>query len=83
MWRINISAEKTEAVVFLKKTRLQLPELKIQSAKIDYVPKFRYLGVILDHRLSWKKALPSVEGQGTEALDSHEASIAFASFLIY
>ena len=43
MWRINISAEKTTAVVFSKKTRLQLPELNIRGAKIDYVPRYRYL----------------------------------------
>jgi hypothetical protein len=74
MWRIMVNAEKKKAVVFSKKTTLQLPELKIQNAKINYVPMYRYLGVVLDHRFSWKKHC-------TEILDSHEASNAFASFL--
>ena len=34
---------------------MQFPELIIKNAKIDYVPRVRCLGVILDHRLNWKK----------------------------
>ena len=71
MWPINISAEKTKAVVFSKKSRLQLPELKIQSAKIDY------LGIILDHRLTCKKHCEVL--RGTDVLDSHKSSKTFAS----
>lgn len=38
-WRTNISAEKAKTVVFSKETRLQLPELKLHNATIDYVPR--------------------------------------------
>ena len=52
-WCINISAEKTKAAIFSKKTRLQLPEHRIQNAEIEYIPRIRYLGIVLDHRLNW------------------------------
>ena len=59
-----------------------MTKLKIQSTKIDYVQRYRFLRVILVNRHRWKKkALRSIEGQGNEFLDSHEASTAFASFL--
>ena len=48
---------------------------------MDYVVRFRYLGFILDYRLNWKKALRSIEAQGIEVIDSHEASTAFAPLL--
>ena len=50
-WPININAEKTKAVIFSKKTRLQLPELRLQNSEIEYVSRIRYLGVLLDHKL--------------------------------
>ena len=52
-WSIKISAEKSKAVIFSKKTRLQLPELRLQNADIEYVPRISYLGVVLDHKLNW------------------------------
>ena len=46
----NISAENTKALIFSKETRLQLPESRLQSAEIEYVPSVRFLGPVLDHR---------------------------------
>ena len=51
-WRIKISIEKTKAIVFTRKIRLQLPELRLHHDVIEYVPRYRYLGVILDHILA-------------------------------
>ena len=80
MWRI-ISAEKTKAEVFSKKTRLQLPELKIRSSKIGYVSRYRYLGVILDRRLTWKKHCEALSGKALRSLTAIKASTTFASLL--
>jgi hypothetical protein len=57
-WRININVEKTKAVIFSKRTRLQLPVLELHEEDIEYVPSCPYLGVILDRRMNWK---PHVE----------------------
>jgi len=32
-----------------------MTKLKIQSTKIDFVPRYCYLRVILDNRLRWRK----------------------------
>ena len=34
-WRINISAEKTNAVIFSNITRLQLPKLRLQNTELE------------------------------------------------
>ena len=39
MWHFDISDEKSNTVVFSKRTKLQLPEGKLQNAAIDYVPE--------------------------------------------
>jgi len=67
-WRIKISAEKTKAVIFSKKTRLQLPELRLQNADIEYVPRIRYLGVVLDHKLNWTSHCEVLRGKALRTL---------------
>ena len=68
MWRTQISAEKKKAVVISKKTKLQLPKLKLQNATIYYVPNFRYLGIILDQRLRWRKKCEVLRGKTLRSL---------------
>jgi hypothetical protein len=53
--RININANETKAVVFSKRTRLKLPELRLHGALTEIFPNCRYLGVILNHRMNWSK----------------------------
>ena len=65
LWHINISVENMKAVVFSKKIKLQLPELKLQNATISRVC---YLGVILDHRLNWSKHCKALRGKAMRSL---------------
>ena len=46
-----------KAMTFTRKYKLQVQvrRLKLYSAYMDYTPKCRYLGVILDHRLNWNE----------------------------
>ena len=53
-WRKNINADNKKAVVFTKRNRLQLPVLKLDGNDIEYVPRYLFLGVILDQRMNWK-----------------------------
>ena len=73
-WRININVEKTKAGVFLKKTKLQLPALKLHGDDIDKVLRCPYIRVILDHRMNWR---PDVE-----VLRWAHGIIAFLSLLL-
>ena len=67
-WFINISAEKTKAVIFSKKTRLQFPELRLQNAEVAYGPRIRYLGVVLDHRMNWTPHCEVFRGKALRTL---------------
>ena len=67
-WRIEISAEKTKALIFSKRTWLQLPELRLQNAIIEYVPRIRYLGVVLDHKLNWTSHCEVLRGKALRTL---------------
>ena len=58
-----LKKKKTEVVVFTRKTSLKLPELRLHHDIIDHVPRYRYLGVILDHRLNWKQHCEALRGK--------------------
>ena len=62
-WSININAEKTKAVVFSKRTRLQLLALKLHGDDNENVPRCPYLGVILDHKMSSKAHVDVLRGK--------------------
>jgi Reverse transcriptase (RNA-dependent DNA polymerase). len=67
-WRIEIKAENTKAVVFSKRTRLQLPVLKLHGEDIDYVPRHPYLGVILDRGMNSKPHVEELRGKAHGSL---------------
>ena len=62
-WCIDINPEKTRAIVISKRTRLHLPELELRGDKINYLPRFPFLGVILDHRMNWKPHVKVLMGK--------------------
>ncbi|GBN53794.1 RNA-directed DNA polymerase from mobile element jockey [Araneus ventricosus] len=54
-WKIAINAGKTEAVMFCKNIKnLNFPQLKINNIQIPWSQECKYLGVILDRKLTWK-----------------------------
>ncbi|GBN95658.1 hypothetical protein AVEN_126852-1 [Araneus ventricosus] len=54
-WKIAINASKTEAIMFHKSTTCgNFPQLKIHNETIPWSKQCKYLGVILDTRLTWK-----------------------------
>ncbi|GBO20729.1 RNA-directed DNA polymerase from mobile element jockey [Araneus ventricosus] len=54
-WKIAINASKTEAIMFHKSTTYgNFPQLKIHNETITWSKQSKYLGVILDSRLTWK-----------------------------
>merc|ERR1712051_609652 len=50
----KVNAEKTQAVLFTKKTNLKEYNLTIKGEKVVTGPTAKYLGVILDKKLSFK-----------------------------
>ncbi|GBO42316.1 RNA-directed DNA polymerase from mobile element jockey [Araneus ventricosus] len=53
-WKIAINASKTEAVFFSKKRDNPKYSVMIQNSAIPWSQEAKYLGVILDKRLTWK-----------------------------
>ncbi|GBN54258.1 RNA-directed DNA polymerase from mobile element jockey, partial [Araneus ventricosus] len=54
-WKIAINAGKTEAIMFCKNIKnLNFPQLKINNIQIPWSQECKYLGVILDRKLTWK-----------------------------
>ncbi|GBN46928.1 RNA-directed DNA polymerase from mobile element jockey [Araneus ventricosus] len=52
-WKIQINAGKTEAIMFTN-SRRPLPPIKVNNQIIPWSQECKYLGVILDKRLTWK-----------------------------
>ena len=51
---LTFSPTKTSAMVFTRKTkRSPFPPLHMAGVDISYVPTAKYLGLLLDSRLSW------------------------------
>lgn len=56
-WRININVEKTKAVLITKRLVKELPSspFHVLNAQIEWTNEAKYLGVILDRRLTYRK----------------------------
>ena len=56
-WRIKINVSKSAAVMFTRKLRDFPAKLKMYDTELNWLKTTRYLGVILDSRLTWKPHL--------------------------
>lgn len=53
-WRIKVNASKSQAVFFSRSFLIAPPPLHLNGTHIAYSREAKYLGVILDRRLTWK-----------------------------
>ena len=53
--RIKINSDKSCAITFSRKKKINVPKLTLDNEQIDYVQECRYLGVHLHRRLNWNK----------------------------
>jgi len=52
-WGLTVSPNKTKAMIFTRKRTIGVPSLKYNNIPIEYVSRYRFLGVTLDRTLSW------------------------------
>lgn len=57
----RISTNKTKAIRFSKKQTIFNPRLKIYNNEIEYVKKIKYLGVIMDNKLTWRQHIEYIK----------------------
>ncbi len=57
VWKIVVNAEKTEAIFFTLRKKLEIPKtpLRIKNHKIIWKDSVKYLGLLLDKRLTFNK----------------------------
>ena len=56
-WKLTVNAQKTQAITFSRKVSPLTTQIKIQGHPIQWEPKVKYLGVVLDHKITWAPAI--------------------------
>ena len=67
---LSFSAAKSECIVFTWKRKWVLPQLLLRGIPIPRVTTVKYLGVTLDHKLSWNTHVTNKTAQATNVLCS-------------
>ena len=65
---LKISARKTKAMLFRSKSHFPF-QIKIQGSSIEWVNEFRYLGVIVDRRLTFSSHVKNVKHRANQRLN--------------
>ena len=62
--KLVLNFEKTKAMIFTpKKLQNFLPNISINNINIEYVNEYKYLGLILDNKLSFKKHVNNLKAR--------------------
>jgi len=59
-WGLEIAIEKTKCMLFTN-CRLKNPIIKLNEQQIEYVTNFKFLGITLDTRLTWKHHIKQIQ----------------------
>lgn len=54
-WKIKINSEKCEAILFTQRKRKPKKYVQYNKTKIPWKQDVKYLGIILDNKLTWKE----------------------------
>lgn len=58
---LSVNSGKIELVIFSRKHKIVMPRvLRLKGHALEPVDKIKYLGVILNRKLSWKNQIESV-----------------------
>ncbi|GBN91737.1 RNA-directed DNA polymerase from mobile element jockey [Araneus ventricosus] len=60
-WKIALNVSKTEAVYFAKGEKKHKPVIKIKNKTIPWSQQAKYLGIILDKKLTWQSHIYSIK----------------------
>ena len=66
---LTFSSEKTKCIIFSKKRQPQLIDLKLGSTKIKTTTSLKILGMIFDHRMTWKEHIEQLKSKCLTSLN--------------
>ena len=66
-WKLRVNVNKTKAILFTKRCPAAPPLSQFQHTAIPWSPRTRYLGLVLDSKLLFKKHLHTVTCKATSA----------------
>ena len=66
--KLSLNVKKTKFMIFGNRKKDENIVLTIQGVKIEKVTEFRFLGVILDDKLSWKPQIEHVKKKLTKSI---------------
>ena len=67
-WRIKINVDKTQAIVFTRRRPRDIAHLTMNNRQIDYAEKTKYLGIILDKKLTFLDHIKQIRAKTASRL---------------
>ena len=71
--KLSFNEAKTQAMIFTKTRQLPTPNFYMNGALLETVNSFRYLGVILDNKFTWRKHLTHVQQKAIKLISTISA----------
>ena len=65
---LSFNVDKTKVMVFTKKKKHKLPTLTLHGKELEYVQEFKYLGITIDNKLTWKPHINNQINKATRAM---------------
>ncbi len=62
-WGLKFSVPKTQYMVFTKKKKMEQMTLKLYDQSLERVTEFKYLGLIFDEKVTWKRHIKKIENK--------------------
>ena len=57
---LEFSPQKCNIIMFTRKRNVDKPDIMLNKNKLEYVDRVKYLGVIMDRRLTWKENIKAI-----------------------
>lgn len=67
-WKIKLNPQKTQAIVFSNKNKMQKKNLTLEGKTIPWKDKVKYLGLLYDKKLVWKDQVNHIKQKTAAAL---------------
>ena len=67
-WKLKCNAQKSQAILFQKRRQIPPREIRIDDTAVPWVQSVKYLGFILDKRLTWREHTTALRNKTRQAM---------------